>query len=554
MESPGNVAMLRCRKCRKSYIDSTCLYPIATDYSMEATCSVWHVNVEMLPEWILTSVCQAHWTVGRLNCQSCGARLGGFNFINQTKCPCGQEITVHLNKSRVDHDHKHSLHMARTRTARVGGGWGCPQAEPGGSHSQPSSQFCCASFPRLNLESRPITTHLNALDQLTDSQVAPSVNPSDPFTLPLKKGFFSNVRSRSELETSSSTLGLSQSSPMDNIEGQLRCWREQSPHSSQVTNTTQLLDIVDRPANAPRLLPVSRERRPALHTEEPQTCAQPRASGPTPERAAPLPEAPGSPPVSPRGAVVGHPSMERQREREEEEAREVWGSSTELQAQRPPVSTASPGPTRLSKREKNRLKSQRRKQRRRERWIHSQLEKDQSVSGVLTDSEEGDREGYTCAVCLDVYYSPFSCHPCGHVFCEPCLRTLAKNRPASTPCPLCRTLITHTLFQKELNQSAKTFFPKVYHTRKQNFQKATCAKWPLPNCRKRFRIFWGYQRQAVADRRWHFAPAGFTLDALDLADMRGWLFDIDLVIIYIHSVNWILALLILGFLAYFFFS
>ena len=28
MESPGNVAMLRCRKCRKSYIDSTCLYPV----------------------------------------------------------------------------------------------------------------------------------------------------------------------------------------------------------------------------------------------------------------------------------------------------------------------------------------------------------------------------------------------------------------------------------------------------------------------------------------------------------------------------------------------
>lgn len=64
----------------------------------------------------------------------------------------------------------------------------------------------------------------------------------------------------------------------------------------------------------------------------------------------------------------------------------------------------------------------------------------------------------------------------------------------------------------------------------------------------------GYQRQAAAGRRWQFAPAGFTLDALDLADMRGWLFDIDLVIIYIHSVNWILAFLLLCFLVYFFFS
>ena len=64
------------------------------------------------------------------------------------------------------------------------------------------------------------------------------------------------------------------------------------------------------------------------------------------------------------------------------------------------------------------------------------------------DSEEEDREGLTCAVCLDVYFSPHSCQPCSHVFCEPCLRTLARNRPTNTPCPLCRTLISHTNFHK----------------------------------------------------------------------------------------------------------
>lgn len=45
---------------------------------------------------------------------------------------------------------------------------------------------------------------------------------------------------------------------------------------------------------------------------------------------------------------------------------------------------------------------------------------------------------------LDVYLSPYSCNPRGHIFCEPCLHTLAKNRPANTTCPLCRTLISHT--------------------------------------------------------------------------------------------------------------
>ncbi|KAG7272433.1 hypothetical protein CRUP_013187 [Coryphaenoides rupestris] len=145
--------------------------------------------------------------------------------------------------------------------------------------------------------------------------------------------------------------------------------------------------------------------------------------------------------------------------------------------------------------------------------------------------------------------------PCGHIFCEPCLRTLAKSRPSHTPCPLCRTPISHTLFQKELNETTESFFPKVFNARKHNFQRASCSRWPLPTGPKRFRIFWGYQRQpAEPGRRWPLGPTGFTLDALDLADMRGWLFDVDLVIIYIHSVNWILAFLLLCFLLYFFFS
>ena len=64
------------------------------------------------------------------------------------------------------------------------------------------------------------------------------------------------------------------------------------------------------------------------------------------------------------------------------------------------------------------------------------------------DVSAGDREGFICAVCLDVFFSPYMCHPCNHVFCEPCLRTLAKGSPTNTPCPLCRTIITHVFFQK----------------------------------------------------------------------------------------------------------
>lgn len=72
----------------------------------------------------------------------------------------------------------------------------------------------------------------------------------------------------------------------------------------------------------------------------------------------------------------------------------------------------------------------------------------QTVSWNLTSSDEEEKEGCTCAVCLDVYFKPYMCQPCSHVFCEPCLRTLAKSWASNTPCPLCRTLISHVIFQE----------------------------------------------------------------------------------------------------------
>ncbi|XP_073321874.1 E3 ubiquitin-protein ligase RNF180 [Pagrus major] len=217
---------------------------------------------------------------------------------------------------------------------------------------------------------------------------------------------------------------------------------------------------------------------------------------------------------------------------------------------------------RMSKREKNRIKCLRRRQRRRERWRQSQLQESRQVNYTTDSSSEddedvsaGDREGYICAVCLDVYFSPYMCHPCNHIFCEPCLRTLAKNSPTNTPCPLCRTIITHVFFQKELNQTARTFFPKEYLSRKQNFQKASCAKWPLPSCRKLFRIFGGFQRQSSPMARRQFPHGGgYRLDAMDFEDdSRGWRFDMDMVIIYIYSVNWVIGFFIFCFLCYLFF-
>ncbi|KAI7797682.1 E3 ubiquitin-protein ligase RNF180 isoform X1 [Triplophysa rosa] len=228
-------------------------------------------------------------------------------------------------------------------------------------------------------------------------------------------------------------------------------------------------------------------------------------------------------------------------------------------------SLLTPTPTRerrLSKRERRRLKSLRRRQKRRERSRQSQLhENEQSSTGDPSSCSEDeelpgrDREGYNCAVCLDVYFSPYKCHPCSHIFCEPCLRMLAKNCHTNTPCPLCRTTIKHVFFQKELNRTARTFFPKEYLSRKQAFQKSSCAKWPLPSCRKLLRIFGGIQRQASPTGRRQFPAGGYRLDAFNFEDdSHGWRFDMDMVIIYIYSANWVIGFIIFCLFCYFFFS
>ncbi|XP_061674582.1 E3 ubiquitin-protein ligase RNF180 [Syngnathoides biaculeatus] len=232
---------------------------------------------------------------------------------------------------------------------------------------------------------------------------------------------------------------------------------------------------------------------------------------------------------------------------------DTWRPVTDLDAQR------GGEPRRVSKRERKRIKGVRRRQKRKERWRQSQLQA--KILVIRWDSSDEDdedvtKEGYVCAVCLDVYFSPYMCQPCKHIFCEPCLRTLAKNCPASTPCPLCRTIITHVFFQNELNQMARTFFPKEYLCRKQNFQKASCAKWPLPSCRKLFRIFGGFRRPSSPGGRHQLSRAGggFRLNTLDFDDdARGWHFDMDMVIIYIYSVNWIVGFFIFCILCYLFF-
>lgn len=65
----------------------------------------------------------------------------------------------------------------------------------------------------------------------------------------------------------------------------------------------------------------------------------------------------------------------------------------------------------------------------------------------------------------------------------------------------------------------------------------------------------GFQRQSSPIARRQFPHGGgYRLDAMDFEDdSRGWRFDMDMVIIYIYSVNWVIGFFIFCFLCYLFF-
>ncbi|XP_048876202.1 E3 ubiquitin-protein ligase RNF180-like isoform X2 [Brienomyrus brachyistius] len=242
-------------------------------------------------------------------------------------------------------------------------------------------------------------------------------------------------------------------------------------------------------------------------------------------------------------------------------------ATTPIRQQAPPRSSMEeggregdvPGEQRRGRRERNYMRSLRRKRRGGERGLQSQwLEQQEGSTGSVSSSDGDaagrDREGLTCAVCLDIYFNPYMCHPCGHVFCEPCLRTLARNCPSSTPCPLCRTPISHVCFQIELNHTSQSCFPEEYISRRQNFKKANCAQWPLPNCGKIFRIL-GFRRHGGPVTRRQFPHGASRLDSLAFeGDSRGWRLDMDVLVVYIYSVNWLIGFVIFCFVCYYFFS
>ncbi|XP_066474299.1 E3 ubiquitin-protein ligase RNF180 isoform X2 [Tiliqua scincoides] len=528
MNSQGQVDMLRCWKCRK-YI----------------------ANLDCLIKDQATDLFEAQWTGGKLNCLFCGARLGGFNFVSNTKCSCGRFTNIHLCKKRTDCQAASSVALAMSPLEHLS--LGKVQSD---YNKEIQQRLIGGTLGARNQGLSYMAKNNNGIGRLMDALCL-------------------EVRSTS-LDKNGKKLPNPKTSLSASLAVNDSCTVKAFHRKSQSLD----LNVREKLVLLPTLYGTSTTKRPVFsgqHETQPfytKGCLQLKSNpthtyfhSPFKSDAGELPK---SFSVTSYGVLAQMKtefihSLEASRHYLESVTpdQQLFLSSSEITAEEDvgrqqitPLDLLQPMTAidkKLSKRRRNRLSSMRRKQ----RWQERRLQKQTMNDNLNTEEERQirrDKESYLCAVCLDVYFNPYMCYPCHHIFCEPCLRTIAKDNPTSTPCPLCRTTIAHVFFQSELNNFTKAHFPMEYLKLKESFQESSLAKWPLPSCKRAFRVIEGFQRSTDSFTRRHFPHAAHRMDYLDFEDdSRGWRFDMDMVIIYIYSINWVIGFIVLCFLCYFFF-
>ncbi|XP_069987454.1 uncharacterized protein [Penaeus vannamei] len=97
-------------------------------------------------------------------------------------------------------------------------------------------------------------------------------------------------------------------------------------------------------------------------------------------------------------------------------------------------------------------------------------------------SEDSDKipKDLMCPVCLDLLYSPLKVQPCGHIFCEPCLRRIAHPNPTNTLCPLCRHIIGQCMPCRDIGNEVREHYAALYRERHHFEQEHSSQHMPLP--------------------------------------------------------------------------
>ena len=85
-----------------------------------------------------------------------------------------------------------------------------------------------------------------------------------------------------------------------------------------------------------------------------------------------------------------------------------------------------------------------------------------------------------CSVYIDLLYNPIKITPCGHIFCESCIKTLRWTETKKyVPCPLCRQTIESCVHDTELQIKLELKYPEEMKHRKLNVEESPINS-PLP--------------------------------------------------------------------------
>jgi len=126
----------------------------------------------------------------------------------------------------------------------------------------------------------------------------------------------------------------------------------------------------------------------------------------------------------------------------------------------------------LLERERQRERGARSEQERKEAKLRELLEAEPELN-TLTDD-------VICPVCLDLLHEPFQVEPCGHIFCEPCLRRLGQKNPMNCSCPLCRTKIGFCKHLAATSREIREEHQQLYLKRKKFERSTPVFSYPLP--------------------------------------------------------------------------
>lgn len=136
------------------------------------------------------------------------------------------------------------------------------------------------------------------------------------------------------------------------------------------------------------------------------------------------------------------------------------------------------GRQRMQRRRRKRKRDLMLKQKQREKKIS---QKDKLLELLEAEPELSEvNEDLLCPVCLDILHEPFRVDPCGHVFCEPCLRRLGQKNPMSCTCPLCRTKIFFCKHQATMSTEIRDSHQSLYVKRKKFERSTPVYQYPLP--------------------------------------------------------------------------